>query len=232
MTLEAYRHWLNVARRHARVPGEAEDLLQDALLVAAERGRLGLADEERAWLAGVIRNLAAMQARTAVRRKAREGTAAASRAGAPAALASAMEAPNGAGARSPLSSSGSFFATLPPAARRVAVLALHGLDRDEIRAALGLSDPALRQRLRVVRKALGALPDELRREALDAAQARRTARGTGEVLDLPLGLVRQALLCRLRFADAGAPPDIGAHDPDGHLFVVAPRSQNAEQRQQ
>ena len=48
------------ARRLARRPEEADDLLQSALLAALESGRTDLASPEtRRWLSGVIRNRAA-----------------------------------------------------------------------------------------------------------------------------------------------------------------------------
>ena len=53
------------ARRLARRPEEADDLLQSALLAALESGRTDLASPEtRRWLSGVIRNRAAFDART------------------------------------------------------------------------------------------------------------------------------------------------------------------------
>ena len=61
------------ARRLARRPEEADDLLQSALLAALESGRTDLASPEtRRWLSGVIRNRAAFDARTSARRRRRD----------------------------------------------------------------------------------------------------------------------------------------------------------------
>jgi RNA polymerase sigma-70 factor (ECF subfamily) len=100
---------------------------------------------------------------------------------------------------------------LPPAARRVAVLALHGLNADEIRWILGVSAVAFRQRLTSIRKVIGALPPSQRAEALALAYVRDPAR----TVDLQFGLIRRALMAALRGLDG-----IGTHDTDGHLLVV------------
>ncbi len=61
------------ARRLARRPDEADDLLQSALLAALESGRTDLASPEtRRWLSGVLRNRATFDARSAGRRRKRE----------------------------------------------------------------------------------------------------------------------------------------------------------------
>lgn len=201
MDLDTYRRLRVEARRHARSVTDAEDLLQDALLIALERG-----DEDRvtlssAWLAGVLRNQAAMQARGAIRRRRRETAMA---------VELAMEV--GATELEPaVPSPGALLERLPPAARRVAVLALHGLNGEEIRWILGLSATAFRQRLTSIRKTLGALPPAQRAEAMALADVRDPARG----VDLQFGLVRRALKAALRGADG-----IGTHDADGHLIVV------------
>lgn len=63
-----------LARRLVADPGEAEDLAQDTLLVALRRGAEA-GPPSRAWLAGVLRNLALMRRRTAGRRRRREESA-------------------------------------------------------------------------------------------------------------------------------------------------------------
>lgn len=204
MNLQAYQHWIAVARRHSRVADEAEDLLQEALVVAARQERLDLTVEDnRRWLTGVLRNLAARAARDAVRRKHRERDTAES--------AEAAHPPGTAPGPLP-----AWIDAMPTAARRVLVLALHGLTAAEIQSALSLSPTAYRQRLTSVRKHLGELPDDLQRDALALAYDRRTARGD----DLALGLVRRALLRRLR---EDPHPHVGTHDPDGHLIVFSKR---------
>ncbi len=203
MTPEQYADWLAVARRHSRVASEAEDLLHDALIAAADADRLDLADERhRRWLTGTLRNLAAFRARSAVRRKQREAAQAPPEDATPPAPLL--------GAEGSLARSG-----LPRSARSVLALALHGLRRDEICAILGLSDAAFRQRLVTLRRGLDRLPETSRQEALALAYARRQSRGD----DLALGLIRRALLARSATA-----PGLGTHDPDGHLLVLGHKS--------
>jgi DNA-directed RNA polymerase specialized sigma24 family protein len=197
MDLDAYRHLRAEARRHARRAQDADDLVQDALLIALEQGR-----DDPAWLAGVIRNRAAMDARGALRRRRREAAAAPEET---VAASAAESAPS----PTPL------LARLPPAARRVAVLALHGLDAAEIRWVLGIGEAAFRQRLTSIRKVIGALPPAQRAEAMALAYVRDPARS----VDLQFGLIRRALKAALR-GDAG----IGTHDADGHLIVVRGRA--------
>ncbi len=198
MTPETYRHLLSVARRHAAGPS-AGDLLHDALIVAACQDVDLDADSGQRWLGGVLRNLARHQARTDGRRTRREAASA------------PTDAPEPDDRMTDAHRPAERWETIPPASRRVVALALHGLGKDEICAALGLSDTAFRQRLTTARRALGPLPADLQREAIALAYDRRTQRGD----DLALGLVRRALLRSLRSTDA-----VGTHDPDGHLMVV------------
>ena len=193
MDLEAYRRLRAEARRHARRAADADDLVQDALLIALEQGR----QDDSAWLAGVIRNQATMQARSAIRRRQRE-----------AAVAADEITPAGEDAAP---SATALLERLPPAARRVAVLALHGLNADEIRWVLSISATAFRQRLTSIRKTLGALPPSQRAEAMALAYVRDPARS----VELRFGLIRRALKAALRGVDG-----IGTHDADGHLIVL------------
>lgn len=193
MDLDAYRRLRTEARRHARRAADVDDLVQDALLIALEQGR----QDDTAWLAGVIRNQATMQARTAIRRRRRE-----------AAVAEDDITP----VREEMPPSGAaLLGRLPPAARRVAVLALHGLNAEEIRWILGLSATAFRQRLTSIRKTLGALPPSQRAEAMALAYVRDPTRS----VELQFGLIRRALKAALRGVDG-----IGTHDADGHLIVL------------
>ena len=198
MNLDTYRHLRAEARRHARRAADADDLVQDALLIALEQRH----DDDPAWLAGVIRNLAAMQARSAIRRRRREAAVAEDEVADQSAALLHEEAPPSAGA---------LLERLPPAARRVAVLALHGLNAEEIRWVLGINAAAFRQRLTSIRKAMGALPPSQRAEALALAYVRDPAR----TVDLQFGLIRRALKAALGGADG-----IGTHDADGHLIVL------------
>lgn len=230
MTLDDYEFWLRLAQKHSRVEREAEDLLQDALLVAVEEGRTDLdVDANRAWLAGVIRNQGAMHARTAVRRKEREKQFDAS--------AKPADTSTGAESSEQAETSSSeaverLLQSMSPAARQVAVLVLHGMDRAEIRAALALPDTALRQRFTSIRRALAPLPNDLQQDALAAAYARRRDRAAM----FPVGLIRRALLRHLGTYEQGEEaeddpsprPDVGTHDPTGHLFVIHPRDEASE----
>ena len=190
MDRTTYLTLLRHARRRARRLPEAEDLLQDALLIALEarRGDLTRA-ENRRWLAGVMRNRALLDGRSAARRRRREAEF---QAMAPEATPSSAPSPQ------PVMG-------LPPALRTTALLALTGHTRAEIAWLQQLSDVALRKRI-----------SEIRRRWIggDAAADGEALRG-----DLPFGLMRRALLGRVR--DHG--PALGSHDPDGNLFVVSSR---------
>jgi DNA-directed RNA polymerase specialized sigma24 family protein len=206
MDVGAYRRLRSEARRHARDAADADDLVQDALLIALEQGRDALDATSLPWLSGVIRHRAAMQARSAIRRRRRDAAFTA------VPVAQDEATPSHAGSEP---SAHLLLSCLPPAARRVAVLALHGLDADEIRWILGIRDTAFRQRLTTIRKTLGALPPVLRTESIALAYVRDPARS----VDLQFGLVRRALKAAL-----GGRPGLGSHDPDGHLLVVRGRA--------
>lgn len=203
MTLAEYRQCLAMARRHSRNAGEAADLLHEALLAGIQAGRLDFAEAaDRAWLAGTLRNLAAQSARTVARRRRRETRW--------------LEVqPDESTAPASDDSREEILARLSEGSRRVAVLALCGLNADEIQYVLGVKPPAFRQRLTALRRALGELPEPLRREALALAYA--TPRRTGAAR-LDFGLIRRALLHHLRSAQG-----IGTHDPDGHLLAIRSR---------
>lgn len=207
MDLDTYCRLRTEARRHARRAQDADDLVQDALLIALEHGgehpgRAHPGSDDPAWLIGVIRHRAAMDARTAIRRRRREA-------------AVAEDGATAAHPTEPPPSPAALLARLPPSARRVAVLALHGLGAEEIRWILGIADIAFRQRLTTIRKTIGALPPSQRAEAIALAYVRDPARS----VDLQFGLVRRALKAALR-----GDPGLGTHDADGHLIVVRGRA--------
>lgn len=197
------------ARRLARRPEEADDLLQSALLAALESGRTDLASPEtRRWLSGVIRNRAAFDARTSARRRRRDSAWGED-------VFPRTERGGGGSPRLRGETVGP-AATLPnlsPSLRLTALLALSGHTRQEIGWLLNLSDTALRQRISQLKRALANAP------APDAAP-------TGP---LAFGRIRRALLGPARRENAF----LASHDPDGHLFVVsrshfpAPRQQTA-----
>ncbi|MCW5697887.1 MAG: transcriptional regulator [Bauldia sp.] len=145
MSTAWYRDLRRLAARHARRAGEADDLVQDALVAALASGRSDLDDPRvRAWLAGTIRNRAAFDARSAVRRRQREAAWLAGRE-----MTTAIPAPTAA------------LPPLPRGLRAVLALVLTGHDRREIAYLLRLKEPALRQRFVALRKALRAAGAEM-----------------------------------------------------------------------
>lgn len=184
-----------VARRYSRIPDEAEDLLQDALLEAirAEKTDLSRLDNYR-WLVGVIRNLGAMTARGAVRRRIREARWNPQE-GERGMLTLVAESDNDITAA---------LAELSPALRRVAQLALSGHDRREIAWLLKLSDTALRQRIAALKRWLSTRELELPKSG-----------AVSESLGLYYGLIRRALLPVVI-----ATHTAGVYDPDGHLLMI------------
>ena len=111
---------------------EAEDLLQTALLAAIEAGRADMTCiNNRRWLIGAIRNRAAFDARSAVRRRAREATVS---------YLDNSQSGNSV-------STTEFVRTLPPSLKTTALLALTGHTKAELAWLLRVSDPTLRQRI-------------------------------------------------------------------------------------
>ena len=170
MDQAAYLTLLRQARGRARRQSEAEDLLQDALLIAVEAGRADLTrPENRRWFAGVVRNRALLDARGAARRRRREADFQS------AAPETALD----------MAPSAQPVLDLPPALRTTALLALTGHTRTEIAWLLQLSDVALRKRISELRRRWGGGGEA----ALDMAALRG---------NLPFGLMRRALLSRVR----------------------------------
>ena len=131
------------ARRLVRCAADAEDLVQDVLVAAVIAGRA-----DPAWLAGTLRRQAAFAARGAVRRRRREQAAGPS-----------LHAPSPGPVEAPPT-----LPPMPPAARRVARLALHGLGADEIRWLLRITPQAFRQRLVSSGARSRPRPDRCRRD--------------------------------------------------------------------
>jgi DNA-directed RNA polymerase specialized sigma24 family protein len=194
MDLATYRALRRQAQRLTRTPDEAEDLVQDTLLSALQAGR-----QDAPWLAGTLRRQAALQVRAAVRRRRRESAVLSPQQDDPV-IAPTLDRVRVRALLGPL----------PPAARRLATLALHGLNADEVRWILGVSDAAFRQRLTSIRKHLTRLPDADRLGTLVAAE-----RNAGHGSALPFGLIRRALKAALHGGDG-----LGTHDADGHLIVL------------
>lgn len=169
MDRRTYLLLLGQARRRVRRLAEAEDLLQDALLIALEARRGDLTRvENRRWLAGVMRNRGLLDARSAARRRLREAEFQST--------APDMALPD-------LPAYGR-VSDLPPALRTTALLALTRHTRAEIAWLLRLSDVALRKRISEIRRRLVGAGDGVTDIDL---------RG-----NLPFGLMRRALLGRVR----------------------------------
>jgi DNA-directed RNA polymerase specialized sigma24 family protein len=189
MRSRPYERLLAIARRAAG-PGLAEDVVQDALLIAIEAGRADLVDPDNTrWLCGVVRNRARMAARSARRGGQRDRL-----------WQDARPAPaDGQG-----TSLAETLDGLSPSLRTFAALVLTGHNRREIAYLLRLPDTALRQRVTALRRHLVArglvAPGEL----------------SGLHLDLAYGRIRDCLLPAL-IRHGGA---FASHDPDGHLFLV------------
>lgn len=196
LTLDTYRRLRAQALRLCRRADEADDLVQETLLAALSAGRHDLP-----WLSGVLRRQAALAARVGTRRRRREAAFDAS-----ADDQAPPDPPDPPGPARP-----AWLATLPPSARRLAVLALHGLSADEIRWILRIPPTAFRQRLTRIRQAVAALAPSQRAESLALAQLRDPARA----VDLPFGLVRRALKAAMRVGEG-----LGTHDTDGHLILI------------
>jgi len=189
-----YTRLLQAARRYTRRQDEAEDIVQDVLVAACAAGRHDFASpEDISWIMGAIKRRAAFDARSALRRRLRETHWQADR-------------PETDGTANPLFplDIGTFLQDLPRALRVTAALALSGHSRAEIIYLLNISDAALRQRIRTLKKAFS------RRGITVPADM------TSLNLDLAYGAIRQALQPLLR--NHGG--TFASHDPDGHLFIV------------
>lgn len=189
-----YAELLRAARRVSRRPEEAEDLLHNALIAALAAGRSAPTRENRSWIEGVLRNQARLAARQAVRARRRDG----------AWLHCQPEiAPEiGAEPEPPLRATPTPIMSLPRSLRVVALLALSGHTRAEIRHLLGLSDQSLRQRVaQLKRRSVGA------RDAMPS-------------LWFPHGLATGRIRANLLPVAKRLGPRLASHDPDGHLFAV------------
>ena len=203
LTAESLQPYLPALRaaaaRASRDPDEAEDLLQDALLEAVRAHRTDLSQSANVrWLFGTLANLGVMRARSAGRQRVREATWVRER-------ATLAEPTPSLGWWGGDTAFRAWLEGLPPSLRPVAELALSGHDRREIAWLLRISDVTLRQRIAALRRRLPPSPPSQSPE-------------DGLSLALPLGLIRRALL-PVVIAQAGT----GAHDPDGHLLVLAGR---------
>lgn len=133
-----------IAARHAATPHEADDIVQDVLLAALRAGRACGGDGFLPWARGAIRNHSRFLARSAGRRRAREAVH--------------YDLHDGGQDRSGEAVGGripdAVIASLSPAVRVLALLVNLGMGKVEIAHLLGLGDPALRQRVHALRKAV------------------------------------------------------------------------------
>ena len=194
-----YARLLRYARQQTRAVCEDDDLLQNALLVALQAGRIDMVRaENRRWLRGVLRKLGRHEARSAARRRSRDSVYAL---GAIRASSITPAEPT------------EFAERLSPALRATALLILTGHSKAEICWLMGLSDVALRKRVSDIRQ-------RVRHLGMGGLAASGGLQG-----DLPFGLLRRALL---RVVQA-AGPALGTHDPDGHLLVLTSQKPGAWQ---
>ena len=198
--LQSMRQFLvDVARRHSRVAHEAEDLAQDLIVSALRRG---LALDGDAFLHsahGAARRHGAFLARSAGRRRARELHAAIDDLdhGALAACERDVEAP--------------LYSTLSPALRTTLLLLAAGLEKAELRSALGIDDAALRKRFQALRER-GPLARPDVPEPAAHTDLPRIRRSQVELLPRFAGrLVREQRARRV----------VAAADPDGHGLFFA-----------
>ena len=191
MTPSAYARLRAIARRCTRRADEADDLVQDALLVAVSEGRTDLGDAATLrWIGGIIRNRATLAARTAARRLRRETM-----------WHRARPTDDDVTETPPVAE---IVDGLPRALKALAALALTGHSRREIVYLLRLTDTALRQRVVALKKHL---------RARGIAMPPQTP---GLTLNLQYGRIRDVLLPQL-IRGGGV---FASHDPDGHLFIV------------
>lgn len=190
MDKATYASFLRTARAVTRRPDEAEDLLQSVLVAALEAKRSDLTCvDNRRWLMGALRKRALFDARTAIRRRLRD-------------CRFALQTSE---AIQPVAFPSDFINTLPPAQRTTALLVLSGHTRREIAWLLRVSDAALRQRIREIRRCWRHLEDNPFNEFP----------GLGSTLSY--GRMRQSMLGVMGRSHL----KLASHDPDGHIFAVS-----------
>jgi DNA-directed RNA polymerase specialized sigma24 family protein len=183
-----------LALRLSRNADDSSDAVQETLLASIQNNRFDMP-----WLNGVLQKQVAMQIRAKIRRRRREEI-----------IIDEAESVD-IEASSPSHHVFMLIRNLPKALRQVVVLALHGLNAEEIRYLLGIAPTAFRQRLTAIRKSLGKLSEQQSREALAIAYVREPKRS----VELQLGLIRRALKAALHGGQC-----IGTHDLDGHLMII------------
>jgi len=199
-TLQEIRASLvEVSRRYSRAAHEVEDLAHDIILSAVRRGSALDGEAFLRTVHGAARRHGAFLARSAGRRRAREVFSA----GADVADVDA-DTPHDVDEGAPLS-------VLSPSLRTTLFLLLLGLEKAELRLALGVTDAALRKRFQALREhgplARPNLPIPGRTHAL--SRLRRSQ----------VGLLRRLAVALV--GDGPAPRVLAASDPDGHGLIFA-----------
>jgi hypothetical protein len=187
---EVRRVLVTASLRHARVRDEAEDLAHDIIVAALRRG-ITLDDDHFVRSAEAsARQHGAFVARTAARRRTRELLCSLTLLNTDADEANESDRAPSAG--------------LPPALLTTLLLLSLGHTKAELRAALGLTDAALRKRLEGLRRRGPLAPPQFAERSPSSADLRRTQ----------LAVVAE-LACRSRGRL------IAVSDPEGHGIVFA-----------
>jgi DNA-directed RNA polymerase specialized sigma24 family protein len=190
---------VQVSRRYSRVAHEVEDLAHDILVSALRRGFSLDGETFTRSVRGAARRHGAFLARSAGRRRSRE-----------AASAHDQVANTDVGAQ-PETTEGAPLSVLPPTLRTTLLLLLSGLEKAELRLAMGVTDAALRKRFQALREhsplARPDLPVPTRTPAL--AQLRRSQ----------VGLLQRLAVALL--GDAPVQRVLATSDPDGHGVIFA-----------
>lgn len=213
-TLRAVRESLvEVSRRYSRVAHEVEDLAHDVLLSALRRGTSLDGEGFLRSLHGAARRHGAFLARSAGRRRAREEREAEGARGAREADGSfehgAAQASAGGGGGDERAR-GAPLSVLSPALRTTLLLLFQGLQKAELRLALGLTDAALRKRFQALRE-LGPLARP------DVAVVPRTPE-ISQVRRSQVGLFPQLAA---KLVGEGSGRVLATSDPDGHGIFFA-----------
>jgi|JI10StandDraft_1071094.scaffolds.fasta_scaffold746723_2 DNA-directed RNA polymerase specialized sigma24 family protein len=188
---------LEASRRYSRVPHEAEDLAHDLIVSALRRGCPLDGEAVVRSASGAARRHGAFLARSAGRRRAREALSAGPE------LADLTPRPE---AEAEADDGGTSLSVLTPTLRTTLYLLVAGLEKAELRVALGLSDAALRKRFQALRAraplARPALPVRPRTPA-----------------HVRLRQSQVGLLPQLAGARPGDGRVLATSDPDGHGII-------------
>jgi len=191
---------VGVARRYSRLAHEVEDLAHDIILSALRRGSALDGETFLRSARGAARRHAALLARSAGRRRAREASCGADEDVAVEEVDARDHHEEGAA-----------LSELSPTLRTTLLLLVLGLDKAELGAALGVSDAALRKRFQALRER-GPLARPQRRAPTRSDAVARLRRSQVALLPrLAAALPQQGPATRL----------LGVSDPDGHGLIFS-----------